>query len=91
MLLLSSADFFSKLFFSENSFRNNISVSNCFGPDQDQHFVGPCLGSKCLQRLSTDDKSRPYAVKKIMLLTIYNLIYKHNSNAHANARRRLIG
>ena len=35
MLLLSSADFFSKLTFSKNSFRNTIGVSNDLDPDQD--------------------------------------------------------
>ena len=32
-------------------------VSNILDPDQARHFVGPDLGPKCLQRLSTDDKS----------------------------------
>ena len=52
MLLLSTADFFSK-----NSFRNTIRVSNSLDQDQDQHFVGPDLGPICLQRLSADNKS----------------------------------
>ena len=34
-LFLSSADFFSKLTFSKNSFRSTIKVSNILGPDQD--------------------------------------------------------
>ena len=33
-------------------------ASNDLDPDQDRHFVGPGLGSDCLQRLSADDKSR---------------------------------
>ena len=33
-----------------------ITVSNSLDADQDQHFVGPDLGSNCLQRRSTDDK-----------------------------------
>ena len=58
MLLLSSADFFSNLTFSKYSFRNTIRVSNYLDPDQDRHFVGPDLGSNCLQRLSAEDKSK---------------------------------
>ena len=57
MLMLSSADFFSKLFFSQNSFRNTIRVSNSLDPYQDQHSVDPDLGPDCLQRLSGDDKN----------------------------------
>ena len=57
MLLLLSADFFLNLFFSKNSFRNTIRVSNCLNPDQDLHSVGLDMGSNCLQRLSADDKS----------------------------------
>ena len=49
MLLLWSADFFSKLTFSNNSFRNSIRVSNSLYPGQDPHFVGPDLGPNCLQ------------------------------------------
>ena len=36
MLFLSSADFFSNLKFSENSFRNTIRVSNSLDLDQDR-------------------------------------------------------
>ena len=43
MLLLLSADFFSKLTFSKNSFRNTIRVSNSRDPDQDRHSVCPDL------------------------------------------------
>ena len=45
--------FFSKLTFSNNSFR----VSNGLDPDKDQYFVSPNLGPNCLQMLSADDKS----------------------------------
>ena len=38
MLLLSSSVFFSKLFFSKNSFRNTMRVSNGLDPDQDQQM-----------------------------------------------------
>ena len=59
MLLLSSADFFSKLIFSKNYFRNiiRVLVSNCLDPDQDRHSVGPDLGPNCLQRLLAYGKS----------------------------------
>ena len=41
MLLLSSADFFSKIFFfQKNSFRNNIRVSNGLDSDQDRLSFG---------------------------------------------------
>ena len=33
-------------------------MSNSLNSDQALHFVGPDLGSDCLQRLSADDKSR---------------------------------
>ena len=33
-------------------------MSNGLDPDQHRHTVGPDLGPICLQRLSTDDKSR---------------------------------
>ena len=56
MLLLSPADFFSKLTFLKNSFRNTIRVLNSLDQDQDRHFVGPDLGPNSLQRLSVDDK-----------------------------------
>ena len=51
-----SGDFFSKLTFSKNYFRNTIRVSNSLNPDQARHFVGPDLGPNCLQRLPADDK-----------------------------------
>ena len=57
MLLLSSADFFSKISLFQNSFRNVIRVSNGFDPDQDRHSVGPDLVPNCLQGLSADDES----------------------------------
>ena len=58
ILLLSSADFFSKsTFYKKKSFRNNIRVSNGLDPDQDWHSVGPDLGPTCLLKLSADDKN----------------------------------
>ena len=47
--------FFSKSTFSKNTFRNIIRVSISLDPDVTWHFVGPDLGSNCLQRLSVDD------------------------------------
>ena len=47
---LPSADFFSK-----NSFRNTIRLSNSLDPDQAPHFVGPDLDVNWLQRLSADE------------------------------------
>ena len=40
-------------------FFNTIGVSNSLDPDQARHFVGPDLGPNYLQRLSSDNKSRP--------------------------------
>ena len=57
MLLLSSADFFSKLTFSKKYFMNTIRVTNGLDTDQDRHSVGPDLGPNFLQRLSADDIS----------------------------------
>ena len=51
MLLLSSADLFSKLTYSKNSFRNTIRVSKGLDSDQDRLCIGPDLGPNCLQRL----------------------------------------
>ena len=61
-MFLSSAVFFSKSTFSKNYFGNAISVSNNLNPDQAQHFVGPDLGTNCLQRLSAADKISPKKV-----------------------------
>ena len=49
---------FSKSIFFQNSFRNNIRVSNSLDPDQARHFVGPDLGPNCLQRLSAGEGRR---------------------------------
>ena len=40
-----------------------MSVSNSLDSDQDRRAVGPDLGTNCLQRLSTDDKSRHWQGK----------------------------
>ena len=42
----------------EISFRNTIRVSIRLDPDQAGHFVGPGLGSNCLQKLSADQARR---------------------------------
>ena len=58
MLLLSSADFFQiSLFFSKNSFRSTIRVSNDYDPDQDRHLVGLDLGPKCEKVISRRQRS----------------------------------
>ena len=44
ILLLSSGDFFSKLTFPKNSFRNTIKDLDSLNPDQDRRSVGPDLG-----------------------------------------------
>ena len=46
--------YFSKSFFSKNSFRNTFIVSNSLGPDQARQNVGLDLGPNCL---SADDTS----------------------------------
>ena len=48
--------FFSKSTFLQYFFRNTIRVSNSLDQDQAGCFVGPDLGSNCLQRLSAEDK-----------------------------------
>ena len=57
MLLLSSADFFQKKFFSKTLSGTLSDIeSNSLDPEQDRHFVGPDLDSNCLKRLSTETK-----------------------------------
>ena len=65
----------SKSFFSENSYKNTISVSNSLDPNQDLHSFGPDLGPNCLQRLSADGTSRQrvdrvFRVNTTMLLWV---------------------
>ena len=45
-------------FFSKSSFSKILSVSNSLDPNHARRFVGPDLGTNCLQRLSADDTSR---------------------------------
>ena len=64
MLLLSSADFFSKIIYSKNSFRNTIR-ENGLDPGWDRCCVGPDLSQNFFQRLSADDKL-PLARKELI-------------------------
>ena len=65
MVLLSSADFFSKSTFSKTSFRNTIRVSNSLDPDS----VGPDLVPNRLQRLSADcQRKSPLSKEKVKYL-----------------------
>ena len=48
--------FFKISFLKKNSFRNTFRVSNSLDPDQDRHYVGPNLGSNCLQWISAYEK-----------------------------------
>ena len=50
---LSSADFF-KINFLKKMFQKHVSISNSLDTDQDRQYVGPDMGSNCLQRLSAD-------------------------------------
>ena len=54
---LSSVDFFSKLTFCKNSFRNSIRTSNSLAPDQALQSLG-LLGPICLPRLSADETGK---------------------------------
>ena len=65
MILCRLLSFF-KIIFSQNSFRNTISVSNSLDRDQDRRSVGPGLGPNCLQRLSADDK--PQLARKDLMV-----------------------
>ena len=75
---LSSADFFLKLTFSKNYFRNTIRVTNSFDSHQDQGFVGPDLHPNRLQRLSADDTDRQRVkfIKGKMILFNCNVFYE---------------
>ena len=58
-------------------------MSNSLDPNQDQRFVGPDLGTNCLQRLSADDKDAAskervkHFVTSVFLLVI--LLYSYQS------------
>ena len=55
MLLLSSADFFSKLIFSKNSFRSTYQSIECF-ESRSGPTICPDPSPNCLQSLSAGDK-----------------------------------
>ena len=47
-------------------FFNTILVSNSLDPDQVRHFVGPDLGTNCLQRLSADIAGKELNTKQLV-------------------------
>ena len=54
MLLLLSADFFSKLTFSKILFHEHYQSVSCLDPDQDGHSVSPEIGPNRLQMVRVD-------------------------------------
>ena len=86
MLFMLSADFFFKINFLRNSFRNTTRVSNSLDPDQARHYVGPDLVPKCLQKLSADDTRRqrvnPYSTNIFVLKLTFAF---HVSRIFSNA------
>ena len=54
-MLFCHLQIFLKINFFENYFRNTIKVSNSLDPDQAGQFVGPDLGTNCLQKFLADD------------------------------------
>ena len=52
-------------------FFDTIWVLNNLDPDQARQFVGPELGSNCLQRLSADNKSRSLGAKSFNIKQLY--------------------
>ena len=71
---------FSKLTFSNNSFKNTIRVSYKLDPDQDRRSVGPDLGPDCLQTLSADQKKFATRMERV------NGIYRMGMNMHGGKR-----
>ena len=53
-----AGSFFSPRLTFTKYFLNTVRVSNGKDQDQNRRSVGPARGPKCLQRLSTNDKSR---------------------------------
>ena len=53
MLLVSSADFYFKIYFFKKFFNEHFQSVKLFGS---RHSVGPDLGPNCLQKLSAEDK-----------------------------------
>ena len=67
--MLGNACFYCRLltFFKSNfSQKRCTGVSNSLDPDQDRHFVGPDLGSNCLQRLSADYKKFSAGMQRVI-------------------------
>ena len=60
---------------SKNSFKNTIRVSNRLDPDQARNFVGPDLGSNCLQQVSANTRVKPENAK---LTLTNNLAVNYN-------------
>ena len=80
ILLLSFADFFINILLFEQFFPKHPQSIKLFkNPD----FVSPYLGPKCLQRLSTDDKSH---WKELNILIIYNNCFHILKNASFRPR-----
>ena len=71
------ADFFFKLTFSKNCFRNTFELSNCLDPDQARHFVGPDLYPNCLKK----------GGKELMHLS--KVQYKYNSKTSSMTERQM--
>ena len=59
--------FFQNQLFLKKSIRNIIRLSNNLDPEKARHFVGPDLGSNCLQKLSAEV---PFVIK-IFVLSIF--------------------
>ena len=80
MIFLLSADFFSKLTFSKNSFRNTIRISNRLAPDLARPSVGPDLGPNCFQTSAADDKFEAgrQRVKGLTLNITYSTVKVQN-------------
>ena len=78
MLLLSSADFFTKLPFSKNSFRNRIRFSNSLDPDKDLILVQTvCKVYQQMTKVAASKErvkiylSRQYQMSGYMEVTIF--------------------
>ena len=66
MFLSSAAFLFQNPLFLENSFTNNIRVSNRLDLDQERYFVVPDMGPNLVQRLSSDDTSRQRVMPSLL-------------------------
>ena len=76
-------------------------MANILDPDQDQHSIGPDLGSNCLQRLSADDSSRQrlkflyasfvlfqvYSDRNEVLAKVFALISARDENIPKKSRK----